>query len=165
MNKKGIIIPIMTIFGLIILLYAAYSVYPGKMEFPTGSIGKLQLEIIELQQEGEARLFYLDQIAKYAAQDVLNKMIQENKMTEKMFVDDFRKEFESEFINSLNIAYFDVPKEYDFEVRLEKNKLIITGNAKKELVLSPKNAKPGVDVKYGVEHDFIQEISYESEKR
>lgn len=173
MNKKGIIIPIMTIFGMIILLYAAFSIYSGKNEAATEKIGKLQVEIINLQQEGEARLFYLDQIAKYAAQNTLKKMISENKLphkqcenlingeciTEKKFADDFKKEFEVEFMDLLSIAYFDVPKEYDFEVKLEKNKLIIIGDAKKELVLSSEN------VKYGVEHDFTQEILYESEKK
>ena len=156
MNKKGIIIPIITILGIFVLLYAAFSIYSGKNEAATEKIGKLQLEIINLQQEGEARLFYLDQIAKYAAQNTLNKMTKENKLTEKNFADDFKKGFEVEFVNLLNIAYFDAPKEYDFEVKSEKNKLIITGDAKKELVLSSEN------VKYGVEHDFIQEILYAS---
>ena len=159
MNKKGIIIPVITIFAIFVLLYAAFSVYSGKNEAATGKIGKLQLEIINLQQEGEAKLFYLDQIAKYAAKNTLSKMIKENRIIDEKITDDFKREFEIEFMNLLSIAYFDVPKEYIFEVKLEKNKLIVIGDAKKELVLSSEN------VKYGVEHDFLQEISYESEKR
>lgn len=143
------------------LLYAAFSIYSGKNGAATEKIGKLQLEIINLQQEGEARLFYLDQLAKYAAQNTLNKMIKENKLTEKNFAEDFRKEFEVEFMNLLSVAYFNVPKEYSFEVKLEKEKLIVSGDAKKEIV----SDKGSANVVYGVEHDFVQEIIYEPEKK
>ena len=167
MNKKGIIIPIVTIFAIFVLLYAAFSIYSGKNAPATKNIGNLQLEIINLQQEGEAKLFYLDQLAKYAAQNTLQKMDKDNKAcnvlvdgkcVENKFLDEFKKEFELEFIKLLEISYFDVPKEYSFDVKLEKNKIIVSGDAKKEIVLSSEH------VKYGVEHDFVQEIPYRAEK-
>jgi hypothetical protein len=63
-NKKGIIVPLMAIFALVLFVSAAVMFYGSKNITEEKVIGKIQLELIKLYQEGERILFYIDESAK-----------------------------------------------------------------------------------------------------
>ncbi len=64
LNKKGIIVPLMAIFALILFVSAAVKVYGTENITEERTIGKIQIELIKLYQEGERILFYIDESAK-----------------------------------------------------------------------------------------------------
>ncbi|MCX6711970.1 MAG: transglycosylase SLT domain-containing protein, partial [Candidatus Woesearchaeota archaeon] len=64
LNKKGIIVPLMAIFALVLFVSAAVMFYGSESITEEKVIGKIQLELIKLYQEGERILFYIDESAK-----------------------------------------------------------------------------------------------------
>lgn len=152
MNKKGIMIPVMTILGLIVLLYAAFSVYSGENKAATEKIGKLQLDIIELQQDAEGRLFYLDQLVKHSAIKSSNDLKNEKFASNNAFINAFGNKFSTEFESNIRLSYFEVPFDYKFEYQYENDTIKIKADSRKEIVLKKEF------VTYGFEHDFTYEV-------
>ncbi len=155
MNKKGgIIIPLVTVCAILLLLVAAFSIFSGEKKPGTEKLGKLQLEIIDLQQEAEGRLFYLDQIVKYSARKASDGLKNTKFTDNDAFIEVFGNKFSVEFENNIKLSYFEVPFDYKLEYKYENNTVKISGDARKEIVLSVEHAT------YGVEHDFIYEIEH-----
>ena len=155
MNKKGgIIIPLVTVCAIVLLLVAAFSIFSDKKMPGTEKIGKLQLEIIDLQQEGEGSLFYLDQLVKSSAKKISDDLKNVKFTSNDAFLEAFSKRFSTEFENNVKLAFFDAPFDYKLEYKYENNTIKITGDSRKEIVL------PGDYAAYGVEHDFFYEIEY-----
>ena len=155
MNKKGgIIIPLVTMCAILLLLVAAFSIFSEKKKPGTEKIGKLQLEIIGLQQEAEGRLFYLDQIVKYSARKASDDLRNTKFIDNDAFLNAFGKRFSTEFENNIRLSYFEAPFDYKLEYKYENNTVKISGDSRKEIVLSGEHAT------YGIEHDFFHEIDH-----
>jgi len=175
MNKKGVLIPVVTVFGMIILLYAAYSIYTDANQPATEVVGKLQTDIIQLQQLGEKRVFYVDQLAKYAGYNAIEELAQNKLFVDKCstwdtgdcnpvtgFEEEFKKQFEKEFYELVDTAYFEhaIPKDYKFTVKIEKDRIILTGKTEKEIFLY-RTGK--YKVSNTVNPSFKQELDYTTE--
>ena len=153
MNKKGgIIIPVVTLFAILILLYAVFSIYSDENQAGTENIGKLQSEIIALQLEAEGKLFYLDQLAKYSARKSADDLKNVQFTSTAAFLEVFGKRFGTEFENNVKLSYFEAPFDYRLDYEYENGTITIKGDARQEIVL-----KKGFVI-YGVEHDFIYEL-------
>ncbi|MDP4012667.1 MAG: hypothetical protein Q8R00_03635 [Candidatus Nanoarchaeia archaeon] len=147
MNKKGILLPLVNIFGIILMIYAAFAVYSAANQPATVTLGILQTDIVKLQIEGEQKMFYIDQLAKFAGYNTV-KSLAENGVVDceswtlinecdpiQAYNGVFEKQFAEEFKKLTEKNYFVVPEFSKFSLIYEKDDAFIIGESNQPLKL------------------------------
>lgn len=160
-NKKGSFFTLIIVVLLVVILTTAFFALRKKQDPSDRFIGERQYGLINTYQEGEKALFYIDQSAKYSAQQAIYELGQrgghenpncgnysgyslwntETKKIDECFPN-YKENFKSVFNKNLN-SYLTkhpdvkIPKNnYNFLLKNENNNLEIIGKATTKLFLN-----------------------------
>lgn len=160
LNKKGIIVPLMAFFALILFVSAAVILYGSEQITEERVIGKIQLELIKLYQDGERILFYIDESAKNSEYNALVDLGKNpyyktdcEKINDYYILSDnckpnYKDNFISYFKDNLNFylsKYPDRDLKIDYDIKLENGYVI--GEPKDRYILSYDKSQDAITVK------------------
>ncbi|MFH0936358.1 MAG: lytic transglycosylase domain-containing protein [Candidatus Woesearchaeota archaeon] len=185
LNKKGIIVPLMAIFALILFVSAAVMLYGTENITEERTIGKIQIELIKLYQEGERILFYIDESAKNAEYNSLIDLgknggyyktdcekVNEYYLWNNNCKPHYKESFENYFKDNLNLYLIKYPNKelkIDYDIKLDNNYII--GEPKDKYYSSYQKAKVDekivskydslikkASIKYNIDENLIKKI-------
>ena len=149
--KKGfsIFLPMVTVIAFLMLVYAAYIFTVEKPLTLTGTIGDLQLKLLDRYQKGEKAQLFIDYGARFSAYKTLNDFASYGGLNYDEcydysnsysiwnssckpydnIADNFFSFFASYFNEYLNSYEVYIPETYDFSLSINKNSFEVIGNA------------------------------------
>ena len=179
-NKKGFFTVALVLLFILLISYASITFLVSERKSQEVTIGKIQTDTINVYQDAEKSLFYIDQSAKYSAYktaeelalkggDFTNCGVEENyvlwqagkkecypteESLKNSFTDMFNKNLNInlENYNKLNKNNL-ILDNYNLALE-ENNELKIIGNAKNNLEIKQEN------IDYSIKPNFITKIDY-----